>query len=573
MKKIIISLLLILQTLYCEILISDESKVNLTNKAQIYIEEKSKKDIIQIINNPNLFKKSLEKKIYKGLTTDTIWFKFTIKNTTNKPINKTLYINAPLYNATTFFTVEKDTIISKKGLDLSSDLNETLYPYFYFSLKEKEKKTYYLKVDSNISALNFSLFILNKNEIYKKERNHQLILAIFFGAILILVLYNLSLFVFTKESSFFYYGIYFILLVSYYAYYTDMYLFITDKYFLHLGIYFLSFLTIFIILFTRSFLQIKQHKNIDKIFKIMIVFLLLIVLFTNKDFYPLSIVVLILLSCLLLVISISYYLFFKGNPQAKYFILGWTISLIGYISLAMYNYGQFSLINHFKYFYETTIIVEALLFSMALSSRLNKTKELENSLKRNDLLTRELHHRIKNNMQFIISLYRLNLSSHMNEELNKKIINVENTVKAMSHTHELLYNQENLDKLDIQNYFYYIVKELKRSYDFSKIKINYEIQTDVDISKSIVCGIILNELITNSLKYAFKENEGIINVILRKENKKTVFIIEDNGIGFNKNETPSNKFGLKLVSSLVQNELDGDIKIESENRTKIIITL
>ena len=230
------------------------------------------------------------------------------------------------------------------------------------------------------------------------------------------------------------------------------------------------------------------------------------------------------------------------------------------------------LMINFPYFYEGTIFLEALLFSMALSSRLNKTKELEISVQKNDILTRELHHRIKNNMQFIISLYRLNLSEFINDTINEKLMNTENTIKAISRTHEILYNQNNLESLDMKNYFEQIIQELESSFRIDNIKIVYNINTNVDVSKSIICGIILNELITNAIKYAFPNRDGEIHISLEKtKNNQTRFVIEDNGIGLEDELHNLNGFGIVLISNLVRNELEGDIEFTTNKGTKIEI--
>lgn len=572
MKNIIILLLISTVLLSQELIVSNENIINLTSESFIYIDKKSKKDINKLVSEDKLFKKSKYHKIEKGLTKDTYWFKLTLKNNHPYDINKAIYIDAPFfYKDINLYTNTASGITTIYNIDDTKDIQETLYPFFEITLKKEQIQSYYIKINSNKKAMNFSIFLLNKDAIYKKELKHQLILALFFGSIIAFIFYNLSLLFFTKDISYFYYVAYFVVLIMYYSRYSSMDSYLFNIQIEYTSIHFLSLIVIFIILFIRSFLHIYLYKRIDIVFKGLILIAILLFLVTSKEFYPITFATIILLTSGVLVLGISFYLLLKGVKEVKYFLLGWCISLSGYFALATYDYGFTLVFDIFPYFYELTIFMEALLFSMALSSRLNKTKELEQSVQKNDLLTRELHHRIKNNMQFIISIYRLNLSNYINPAINEKLINTENIIKAMSRTHEILYNQNDLEYLDMHNYFQYIIEELKKSFSFENIQVNYNIQTKLDISHSITCGIILNELITNTLKYAFKDNKGEININLKEIKNKIHFIIEDNGIGFNLKDTNQSQFGLVLINSLVKNELEGDILIDSTNRTKITI--
>ena len=95
-----------------------------------------------------------------------------------------------------------------------------------------------------------------------------------------------------------------------------------------------------------------------------------------------------------------------------------------------------------------------------------------------------------------------------------------------------MYNQNDLENIDTQGYFTNLIDELEKSFNTKKIKIYLEVKDTLDVQNSIHCGIILNELITNSFKYAFKDGEGVISIKLIKKDKKHIFTVEDNGVGF-----------------------------------------
>lgn len=200
-----------------------------------------------------------------------------------------------------------------------------------------------------------------------------------------------------------------------------------------------------------------------------------------------------------------------------------------------------------------------------------RTNELNKSLDEKALLLREVNHRVKNNMQMIISLLRLQGDRTKDSKLNEVIITIQNRINAMSKLHELLYKQDSVLSLDTYEYFEKLVEELKDTID-SEVDINLIVESDLNIEQAIYCGLILNELVTNSLKYAFvnKKNKEI-DIILTKEDKWFNLTIKDNGKGYNQ-QTTKDSLGLTIVKRLVDRQLDGQIKIESHNGVKTTIT-
>jgi len=413
---------------------------------------------------------------------------------------------------------------------------------------------------------------MDKEELYKAEINHQLILTLFFGAMLALVLYNLFIYFFTKDISYLYYVFYICFTIWMHMSYTGIGLYVLPNIFsmdfieldAYLAIFYNAFITIFALLFTRTLLNIKKYKKIDMVFKIFIGLNISLLAITSPEFYPIDIVVYLFLIMLFSMVIVSYYLFIKKEPNAKFFLIGWSSAVLGWIMLGFHQYGLYSLTYNYEYFYEVAIFLEAILFSIALSARLNKTKELELAVNKNEILTKELHHRVKNNMQFIISMYRLKLSKTMDEKLSSILNEIELTIQAMSATHEMLYSKNNLEQIDTKEYFSSLIKRISQSFDLKEIKIKTDIDTKLDIDKSITLGIILNELITNYLKYAFVDNKGTISINLHKKDKKYKLIYSDNGIGFNTNNHKKS-FGMRIVENLVKDDLKGKITIKNQS--------
>jgi two-component sensor histidine kinase len=135
----------------------------------------------------------------------------------------------------------------------------------------------------------------------------------------------------------------------------------------------------------------------------------------------------------------------------------------------------------------------------------------------------------------------------------------------MSTAHEMLYTQNITENIDANAYLHTLLQKLQQSYKTQDITIKMTIDTTLNMDTSIYVGIILNELLTNALKYAFKENKGEILISLLKQTNGYLLNVSDNGAGFNPQEK-SNTFGVELIKTLVEDELHGTINIHSSDK-------
>jgi two-component sensor histidine kinase len=205
-------------------------------------------------------------------------------------------------------------------------------------------------------------------------------------------------------------------------------------------------------------------------------------------------------------------------------------------------------------------------------------KQIEASLKEKEVLLQEIHHRVKNNLQVISSLLNLQ-SGYVEDQQTLEIFqDSQNRVRSMALIHEKLYQTENLARIEFAEYIGELTSYLFRSHPIGSQGINLNIETDnvfLDIDTAVPCGIILNELVSNSLKHAFPGNRtGQIRVELRTDEKdQLILIVADNGVGLPETldlgNTPS--LGLQLVNSLAS-QIDGTIELGRHNGTEFKIT-
>lgn len=208
----------------------------------------------------------------------------------------------------------------------------------------------------------------------------------------------------------------------------------------------------------------------------------------------------------------------------------------------------------------------------------HQNKIIEKSLAEKEILLREIHHRVKNNLQIVSSLLSLQSNYIIDEQALDAVKESRNRVESMSLIHQNLYQEENLTGINVKQYIENLTENLFYSYNIKpdKIKLVKEIDTLIlDVDTVIPIGLILNELITNCLKYAFiNNNNGNIKVMLKEINSNLLLSVYDDGIGLPVNFKPGVKksFGHKMINAFLQ-KLNGKMKMYSEDGTKVDIEI
>ena len=208
--------------------------------------------------------------------------------------------------------------------------------------------------------------------------------------------------------------------------------------------------------------------------------------------------------------------------------------------------------------------------------RKNIENQLQISLADKELLLRELHHRVKNNLMIISSLLNLQ-STYIKDEESKKIFKEsQNRARSMALIHERLYQSTDLKRIDFGDYIRTLANDLYHTYvmDPSLIKLNVDVDDiRLDIDTSIPLGLILNELVTNSLKHAFPHSShGEISIIFHTQDNKYLLEVKDNGIGLNNDIDYKNtdSLGLRLVTNLTD-QIEGIIEFNNKSGTSFKI--
>ena len=212
-----------------------------------------------------------------------------------------------------------------------------------------------------------------------------------------------------------------------------------------------------------------------------------------------------------------------------------------------------------------------------ISSRKKYEDDLKASLNEKSVLIMEIHHRVKNNLQIISGLIRLQSRYISNQQAVDALHQCETRVSTMALVHESLYQSGNLSNINAKRHITNLAKMLLMSNELD-IQIKLDIDVDdipIDMNSAVPASLIINELILNSIKYAFPGREnGVIGISLhREEGNMLSLIIRDDGIGIPKDLDINtiSSLGLKLVVRLVREQLKGTIDIERDKGTRFMI--
>jgi two-component sensor histidine kinase len=218
----------------------------------------------------------------------------------------------------------------------------------------------------------------------------------------------------------------------------------------------------------------------------------------------------------------------------------------------------------------------SLIILMISNSEKSRSKELiEKKNKENEHLLKELHHRVKNNLQIIYSLINLQKRRIDSPALHQSLSMVQNRIKTMSLVHQNLHENENFKEVNLEAYIKTIADYLKLLYlnEDKEITIQFTVESSIQIimDRAITIGLLINEIVSNSMKYAFKGRaEGLITIDVQKLHNGYQMSISDNGIGFSNELANSKSLGLYLIENLVK-QLQGRYDLESHHGTTYII--
>jgi PAS domain S-box-containing protein len=207
---------------------------------------------------------------------------------------------------------------------------------------------------------------------------------------------------------------------------------------------------------------------------------------------------------------------------------------------------------------------------------------LQASVAEKAVLLREVHHRVKNNMAAIVGLFNLQCKAMTDPQARSLLTELSSRVQAMSLVHEKLYRSESLAKIDFQDYLQSLISSMRISFGFPDLRCEIKAHgVEMPLDLAVPCGMIINELVTNALKYAFprerpatESGEDCLQITMMHDNTIFTLSVADNGVGlspdFDLNTTKT--LGLTLVRMLGEHQLGGRFELDRMGGTRFTLT-
>lgn len=579
------------------------SSLPLLSKSMLYIDH-SRQVSIDTIEKQN-FTPITKDELWFGYSPHfTVWIKIQLCNPSNEKIHKVIEYTNPLTTHLRFYDAQSKKLLFTGGT-ASSSLLRSINPAFPVTLLPHEHRSYYLQASSTVTTLIVGLTLWNVDAFYQHESKHQFMLALFLGAMVIIILYNLFIYFSVREKVYLYYVLAFTGIIFHHMFYKGIggLYFFSPEATMHI-VQYASFIvatpTFFLTLFTKDMLRLEQYPRFNSLLNMyLVIFVIGTLLCYIFDLDNIRNIFSVLL--LLLLFVITFYALLHHNRQAKFIMFGWVALMSSGLLMYLSSAGIYDVFQVMPYYVELSLLLETLLFSLILADRIKqlrvekiasqhqfiayqaeeekrlkrqveeKTSQLQTALREKDLLLQELNHRVKNSIQTIVSFLRLQIDETEDVKMQETLFQIENRILSISHLYSLLYAKENMSYIHAYEYFSLLIDNLQSALSNDLIEIKLYTDITLHSEEAVYCGFIINEAVTNALQHAFTEQKrGIIVVRLTKQNEHYILTIKDNGKGFDTSVTYQS-LGLVIIESLASYQLHGTLDIFANLGTEIIV--
>ena len=597
MKKVLYFLLL------CMIPLVAQEKMDISIS---YYEDKTKNFKIQdIVDNQALHFSPLNNQNSNFAYTQSIfWLKIKLKNNSKQNLKKILHFLDTRLDRIDLYTQKGKLLVSMGDmLPFANRTHKNAQVAITLNLLPLESKSLFIKAQ-NKGYINLSHKLWEWDAYIERGNNKKVFYLIYFSSAFIMLIYNFFIYLFIREKAFLDYVLFHIILIIIMFYYSGL---VSEFYRpLESGInggnvpLFLISLAGFLLLkLMNSYLELRHTSC--KIYKYSVYLMYInvfVIFFSLTDvsyairFYIMSLVLII--EIFYTYWSVGYHVFILKSKVAQFFLFSWLLFLTGVILTILANLGILDRTNFTSTLVQIGSYIEFALLSVGLAYRykvqhsnlqkkdddlkaINKnlaliveqrTDSLEKKviqtsqlLKDKEILFKELHHRVKNNLQMVVSLLSMQAWQIKDPKYKSIFDETQQRIQSMSLLHESLQNSESLDKIFMKNYLNTLFTYLKNSYQYEGLSIQLNCDdVMLSIQKATSLGLIINELVSNSIKHAFKDIDNpLITITLHsKDSQGLELIYNDNGCG-DSNNTHEVSLGSLLIEQLVNKQLKGTL--------------
>lgn len=600
--KYLISIFLFINFLYANsstLVLEDGFSFN-ENFEISYLKDSSNELNIQEIANSNDFQKH-SNKFSLGYLKDTIWIKVDLKNKSSKEdfilsLNEHFYEKANMHyfdeSENLWKTLKNGVFTPIKERNI-----ETSKLAFNFKIQQNSSQTIFVELKAKYPYFG-NIAVYSKDYFFASRiLNIDSFFILQFGILLIIIIFNLFLWLSLKEKVYIYYVGYAFFALVYLINISGLLIYFDLQHYMYKLHFSVSLCIIFLSLFSIEYFEANKYfKASVFVIKILILllfvfaFMMVAVSYSPWNNFMNHIITLILIT--LIVSSIKIYK--KGQYFLKYYIFAISIYFTSVIIFILFLMGiiEYNYFNRYAYIY--CLSLEIIVFALILSNRyniikneqiktqnelislqINQNKLLENEVekktlkltklvKERELLVKEVFHRVKNNFHVITAFLWFESKKDDNKHRFTELIN---RIKSMSLIHEYLCNSKDLIDINLKEYIDELVKTIIQTYSIPTLKINTNIENiNLEFENIMSLGVVVNEIISNSIKHHPKEKAIILDINCYKKSDSVILIIVDNGLGFDENIQKTG-LGLELIKDFINKLPNAKYSFYKENGT------
>jgi two-component sensor histidine kinase len=554
------------------------------------LEDKAKRWTFKDVTSPQVasrFAPPPKTSLAFGFTSSAYWVRFTVSNPCAREIQWFLELAYPPMDRIDVFIPQDAGRFAQRttGDHFPFRTREVQHRNFIFLLREppNSQRTYYMRLE-NAGPMNIPLSILSPSALAEKVNYEQLLLGIYHGAIIVMLIYNLFLFVSIGDKSYLYYVLFnsgWVLAMLTLNGLASQYLWPSTVWWSNnILLFCFCFAFFWGVQFSRSFLETSHITPIfDKILCTLLLISIFGMLVSIVGSYYFSVRLTNIIGMLSLLVWMNGFICLaRGSRSARYYVIAWSALIVGVATLSLKNLGVLPHNTFTVWAPQIGSATEITLLSLGLADRIKTLQREKDSaqqellatrLSMQDTLLKEVHHRVKNNLQVIASLLNLQSGYAKGSRAFDMFKESQHRVESMALIHDRLYHSLDAAKIDFAEYTRTLCEHLHASYSPKTAAITLHVDVDnvvLGVDTAIPCGLIITELVTNALKHAFPgRRRGEVSIHLHPDREgRFTLLVRDNGVGFppEVDFRRTESLGLQLVNTLTE-QLDGTIGFES----------
>ncbi|CAA6816249.1 MAG: Unknown protein [uncultured Sulfurovum sp.] len=552
------------------------------------------------------FKETTSNMFTFGFISGNTWFKLTINNQTQNE-QFIFQLIEPFFQRIHFYS-QKNNQWHQQNVGLryyeKNKSKENLSPIFPFTVKPHQTKTIYLQFapDRKTAGFSFGRFHLSTQSAFNHKNilSNYLFYFFFLGSMFLLILFNLFLFIKFHDIIYFYYTMYILFFSLYVTIYSGLIHYFGLSLWYRELILSMPIFLVFLILFTDKLLKLDYYlPRLHKLLIFMIWIYLLSLPYMLYDYSNwMKIFGVSTVTFAPITIFASLYVAYKGHKEARLYLVGAIFYISGLTILPLMANGTLPHTLFTHYSFSVLSYIEIMFFSFILVNRFyttqnekiklqddlleiqknneeileKKVKERTNKvnqlLKEKEVLLKEVYHRVKNNFQMVISLLWIENENKKSNDDDDSLLELINRIKSMALIHQYLLGMDDYAEIKTQKYLHQINVEIQKSYTQKLVNIHDKIDDfTLSADHALALGIIVNELLTNSIKHFKKDERCILQLTCQKIDNEILLIVQDNGEGFDLKHQ-RNSFGLKLIKQFAKKLHASKSEFTFENGTR-----